>query len=77
MRSDLEGKGEVRWMVRLAPSSEGVLGQWLSSPLAWLELTKPRIGLFVILAAFTGGLLAAGPSANLPDVLIDAIRRIG
>ena len=32
----------------------------------WLELTKPRIGVFVVFAAFVGGLLASGPK---PDFL--------
>lgn len=34
-----------------------------------LTLTKPRIGSFVVFAAFTGALLAAGPDADLGRVL--------
>ena len=39
----------------------------------WCELTKPRIGAFVVFAAFTGGLLAAGPAAELGRVLLAAL----
>lgn len=34
----------------------------------WLTLTKPRIAVFVALAAFVGGLLGAGPQADLVRV---------
>jgi protoheme IX farnesyltransferase len=38
-----------------------------------LMLVKPRIGAFVVLAAFTGGLLAAGPDASPWRVLAAAL----
>ncbi|HED67048.1 MAG TPA: protoheme IX farnesyltransferase [Planctomycetes bacterium] len=64
---------DARWMARLAPDRERPLGALLAMPLAWLELTKPRIGLFVVFAAFTGGLLAAGPDADLGRLLLAAL----
>ena len=39
----------------------------------FFELTKPRIGAFVIYAAFAGGLLSAGPEANLWRVTLAAL----
>ena len=46
------------------------------TPLAVLsdlfELTKPRIGGFVVFAAFTGALLAVGPGADLARALLAA-----
>jgi len=73
MKHRVEEQREARWMVGLAPSSGSALGEALSLPLAWLELTKPRIGLFVVLAAFTGGLLASGPEAELARVALAAL----
>ena len=73
MKPELRSDREARWMVQLAPSASSQLGRVLSAPLAWLELTKPRIGLFVIYAAFTGGLLAVGPSAELARVALAAV----
>ena len=50
-------KNDARWMTSIAPSATEGWGAAIATPLSWLELTKPRIGLFVILAAFTGGAL--------------------
>ena len=38
----------------------------------WLTLVRPRIALFVVFAAFTGALLAAGPRADLGRVALAA-----
>lgn len=37
--------------------------------LDWVELMKPRIGVMVVFATFTGALLAAGPQGDLLEVL--------
>ncbi len=36
----------------------------------WLELTKPRIGVFVIFAALVGGLLASGSQPDFMRVAL-------
>lgn len=41
--------------------------------LDFLELTKPRIGGFVLIAAFVGALLAQGPGANVVQALEAAL----
>lgn len=38
-----------------------------------VELTKPRIGAFVVLAALTGALLASGPEGSLARALLAAV----
>jgi len=66
-------KNDARWITTITPSATEGWGVSIATPLSWLELTKPRIGLFVILAAFTGGLLALGPEADLGRVLAAAL----
>jgi len=51
---------------RVATEAEG----WLAP---WLELTKPRIGVFVIFAAMIGGLLGSGTDPDLLRVGIAAL----
>ncbi|MEM7310576.1 MAG: heme o synthase [Planctomycetota bacterium] len=46
----------------IATTTRGSVQATLAS---WLELMKPRIAVFVMLAAFTGALLAHGPDARL------------
>ncbi len=43
-----------------------------AGPADWLVLAKPRIAVFVVLAAFTGALLASGPGADLLRVALAA-----
>ena len=57
-----------------ATSEAAVLPQSALRTLAdWCELTKPRIGAFVVLAAFAGGLLAAGPRADVGRIFLAAL----
>lgn len=58
---DVAVLGRARLSSRLGPLAD------------WCELTKPRIGAFVVFAAFTGGLLAAGPAADLGRVVLAAL----
>lgn len=56
-----------------APSvheAESGLG-WTVAP--WIALMKPRISVFVVLAAFTGALLAGGPTVDLGHALTAAL----
>lgn len=57
----------------VSPASANAAERFLGLLSDFLCLIKPRISFFVVLAAFTGGLLGAGPSAALPEVLLAAL----
>ncbi|MCZ6596334.1 MAG: heme o synthase [Planctomycetota bacterium] len=50
-----------------------VRGDGLATARAWVALVKPRITLMVVFVAFIGGLLAAGPDADLGLVAAAAL----